>query len=393
MTNQPTTTQTLDLIPWTVQAPTAPPLTDWQTNPAGLLTIWYRLRDEWLALPKGRNKTTSPNTRKAYEIATHLWFAWLADHNLTPWAATAQHVRAWTTWLADTGSGPATINQRLAACSSYYSFIIREKHLVAGIERSAFEDAAGRTRANPFTTGNVTRPIVDKLGRGRPLAQTHLTLLFTSLEANKTTRLGSRNYALLLTHYLTGARSAEICRIRWGDIRPNNSQPGSYIFAWRGKGGKAENTPLPARAHQAIIDHLTITGRYAPGHPNHIQPADPIFIRLITNGIPNLKHQRTVCAREHISERQVQRIFHASLRTAGVEAWKTYRVHSLRRSAALAHYNLFKDYRATQKLLHHENIATTMIYLEEMIDPTDTYSEAMYQQARLPIPPITNTVA
>lgn len=378
-----TAVQTLEIIPWTVQAPPGPLLTDWQTNPAGLLAIWYRLRDEWLALPKGRNKTTSPNTRKAYEAATHLWLAWLADHNINPWSATAEHVRIWTTHLAQSGAGPATINQRLAACSSYYTFIIKEKHLVNGLERSAFEDASGRTRSNPFTTGNVTRPLVDKLGRGRPITLPDLKIFIDYLESERNTRIGSRNYALFISHYLTGARSAEICRLRWGDIRPNNNQPGSFVFGWRGKGGKSENTPMPARAHAAIVHHLTICGRYAPGQPHHIQPDEHIFIRLVTNGLANLRHQQIICARPHISERTVQRTFHACLKRAGVTGWQAYRVHSLRRSAALAHYNLFKDYRATQKLLHHENIATTMIYLDEMQDPTDTYSEAMYQQARL----------
>lgn len=85
---------------------------------------------------------------------------------------------------------------------------------------------------------------------------------------------------------------------------------------------------------------------------------------------------------EHIGAGNVQRIFRASLRAAGVKDWQRYRVHDLRYTMALAHYGLFRDIRKVQRLLHHESIETTMRYLREFDDPVDSSSEAIYQQGR-----------
>ena len=127
-----------------------------------LRRLWARLRDEWLRDKFGISQ--SRHTRRSYETASNQWLDFLAGQRhrdgrpVQPWEVTGVHVRAWVEALEGKGLAAATINQRLAACSSFYRFVIDEVHLVDGVERTAFFDAEGRTRANPFRTGNVRRP-------------------------------------------------------------------------------------------------------------------------------------------------------------------------------------------------------------------------------------------
>src|SRR3990167_8218007 len=108
---------------------------------ASMLNLWYRLRDQWLSMQD------SDATRRSYATGTIQWLAWLSDQNVRPWAVTTAHVRAWQSWLEAAGNAPASIGQRLSAASSWYQFVINEVHMVDGIERSAFFDANGSTRA------------------------------------------------------------------------------------------------------------------------------------------------------------------------------------------------------------------------------------------------------
>lgn len=367
--------RTVEVIEQTTcdQAAQQPGVT-WLVSDTSLLHVWYQLREAWLNLPKGRRRIQSVHTRAAYERATRVWFEYLAAQGVQPWEASSPHVRAWIEWLAACGASPATVGLRVAACSSFYTFVIREKHLVGGVEVSAFIDASGKTRDNPFRTGNVVRPALVHADQ-HPLSQADVQRLLSHLESREGTLYGSRNHALLLTHFLTGCRASEVCRLRWADIRPNKNQPGGWVFRWKGKGDKQEISPLPARAYAAICNHLRVAGR----HPETLLAEEYIFKPLAVHGLGNFGVE---AASEHIGAGNVQRIFQASLRAAGVKEWKQYRVHDLRRTMALTHYGLFKDVRKVQKLLHHESIETTMRYLQEFDDPVDSSSEAIYQQGR-----------
>lgn len=370
--------------------PVAPGGVRWSVDETALLDLWYRLREGWLDLPKGRQRQRSAHTRAAYAKASLRWFEWLAGIGIRPWQATSTHVRGWMEWLEASGLGPASVAQQVAACSSFYSFVIREKHLVNGLERSAFEDAVARTRENPFKVGNSPRPKVDPYHKASPLAPGDLVALLGFLEGRRGTLTGSRNYALILTHLLTGARSSEICRLRVRDVRANQAQPGGFVYDWRGKGGKEARKSFPARAYHAIVAYLKLAGRWLPGvEDGGMAPDEPIFPALFVHSVRNLPggegrgdDGETLGA---MSSRNVQRIFQTALRGAGVANAERYRVHDLRHTLAIQHYRQFKDVKAVQVLLNHESLATTMIYLDHLEEPVDAYSEAIYQQVRMGI--------
>mgnify|MGYP000682712124 CR=1 FL=1 len=69
-----------------------------------------------------------------------------------------------------------------------------------------------------------------------------------------------------------------------------------------------------------------------------------------------------------------------ALRQAGVKNPEAVRVHDLRHTFAVQFYDKKKDIRALQERLHHKSLATTDIYVREFLEePTDNYSEQLYQ--------------
>lgn len=382
---------------------------------AAMERIWARLREDWLRSFK------SPNTRRAYRRATDNWLDFLATQLtsdgtvLMPWLVEARHVRGWIDHLNHADLSPATINQRLAACSSWYSFITNERHLINGIERTVFLDANGNPRQNPFHANNVQRPDVTPYRQAHPLSVGAIGQMLAGI--NTATRSGARNHALLLTIFLTGWRVQEALNMTWGRIRPSRTQPGAYIYQWSGKGDKTATDPLPNRAYHAIIHYLKHDGRWAPNtdsgldasdDTSHIQPHHHIWQPLATHGLANLRHGDNTSPPSHnpaataaapgaarkqtrpaggergpISAQTANRILRTALRNAGIKNPAQYRIHDLRHSLAHAHYQEFRDLRAVQQLLHHASSAVTDRYLQEINDPIDTHSEILYQKLLL----------
>lgn len=353
------------------------------TNGHGLVSVWERLRDAWLDAKERRSG--SKNTRRVYERASSEWVAFCADIGVMPWQATSEHARLWQTHLQERGLSDSTVNQRLAACSSWYSFVINERGLVNGVEVSAFMDRLGRTRSNPFSSATVQRTRVQKYGKARILTPAETNQLLDHLEAKRRTLYGSRNYALLLTYMLTGYRNHEVLAMRWGQIRPHRQTPGAWVYLWQGKGGKTESDPLPDRIYYAITEHLKIANRWQPGEEEHIQNSDYIWQPLTMRGVGNLRNQEAGEPDENrsISGRSAIRILHTALRRAGIADWKGVRIHDLRHTFAHRFREADKDLEKLRARLHHESLATTGIYAREVLDdPIDDWSEQLYRNMR-----------
>lgn len=349
----------------------------------GMRVLWERLRDAWLRTKE--SKSGSAHTRRSYESATLDWFEFLTSlaangRSVRPWEATTDHVRLWQEHLLDArGLAASSVNQRLAACSSFYSFVIHERGLVNGVEVTAFMDATGKTRQNPFSGSNVQRARTKQYGHARILTEHETYKLLKYLESRAHTVTGCRNQALLLTYLLTGYRNNEVVSMRWGNIRPNNNQPGMLIFEWKGKGGKEQSDPLPMRVYQAIVAHLKASGRA----PETLQPEEYIFKPMITHNMKNLRNAKLdeeASADGHLSTRSAERILHTCLKYAGVERPTEVRVHDLRHTFAHRFRRKRQDLEALRERLHHESLATTGIYAREVLDdPVDDWSEGLYQ--------------
>jgi integrase len=371
-------------------------------NDEWMAVQWSNLHEDWLAFVHA-SRSGSSHTEANYRRATRQWREFVATlrHEAGPeagfpvklWQVDAFHVRQWQRQLGDSGLGDATINLKLSAVSSFYSFVINEKRLIGGVEMCLFSDALGNGRANPFRFGNVQRPkAAAESERARPLQPSEIGALFGWLQSKQHSLTGARNYALILAYSETGFRNAEVLRMQWKHIRPSRSQHDRVIYAWAGKGKKTEDEPLPPIVWAAITHYLELDGRWLPGQPLHEQPLAPddfIFRAVTHQGVGNLSHvdPDALDPEGPLSGKSALRILRSALRRAGVAQWESYRVHDLRHTWALrmvaggAHENEIR-LRA-----HHSSLETTARYLSGLKakgkDRKDHRSGQLEEQLRI----------
>ena len=238
-----------------------------------LRQIWDQLQAIWL---ETKQKRQSKHTHRSYAYAVTEWLNFLASlrhsdgRRVQPWEATAEHVRLWHHYLVEERRlAPASVNQRLAACSSFYSFVIqipREQprtHLESihlpeclvsrkGGAMSVIREAIGGLLTNPFSSEHVERAQIRQYHQVRVLTSTETAKLLDYLAAHRHTLTGARNWALLLTFLLTGYRTHEVVSMQWGNIRPNRQQPGAWVYRWEGKGKQHHGVAQEAR-HAAVL--------------------------------------------------------------------------------------------------------------------------------------------
>lgn len=379
--------------------PPTPQLTS--TVQEDLTDQWHTLWTAWLSMSHTKRRTGSTHTQRSYRTATERWFAFTRSLGVEPWAATSYQVRQWLAQLQQGDDqhkplSPSAINQRLAACSSFYSFVIQAPFHEAGRLRTLYEDAQGRPLPNPFQA--VIVPRQRPAQRAREAKYWHpgeTAALLDDLERRRHTLTGSRNYALILGYLLTGYRNTEFVSLRWGAIRPHRQQPGAWVVEWTGKGDKTATDPLPSRVYAAISSYLLRSGR----NPATLRPEEYIFVPLITHGLPNLLGQRPprqaqepqaeLVEARHLSTSQVENIIKGALRRAGLSP-RGRVVHGLRHTFAERHYRSKKDLEALRARLHHGNVATTSIYVRTEFpdDPVDDFSETIYQTLIKPPPTV-----
>lgn len=339
-----------------------------------LRTIWVRLRDAWL-----RSKKGSEHTRRSYERASSDWMAFISGlrvngQPLQLWQVTTEHVRLWQEQLAERLSA-STVNQRLSACSSWYSFVINERGMVDGYEVSAFMDRSGKTRANPFAAATVARDKEVRYSKARVLSLAEILRLVDSLD-NAVETFGkhkaeaARNRALLLGYLRTGYRSTELLRLRFRDIQPHKTAPGQWVVAWAGKGGKTKTKAFPASVVAAINSYVAIAGR-------HVTPDDFIFIRM--RETPLTARAAKAADDAPLTQKSALCICKSALKRAGIDDWADIRVHDLRHTFAHRFRANNPDLEELRKHLNHSSLATTGIYAAAALDePVDDWSEGLF---------------
>lgn len=334
--------------------------------------LWSALREDWLQ--SSLSISGSQHTYRAYKKASELWINFIATRGVELWEVTTIDARSWQISMKNQGLRACTINLRMAALSSWYRFVINEVYMINGIERTAFFDANGNTRRNPFQVGNLRREKVNLYGKANPLSLDILSKLFKYLHTRKHTKTGSRNYALILAYFLTACRNHEILHIKWGDIRPSFDNPDSYVFRWRGKGGKTAVTPLPEKVYDAIVDYLKINQRWP------IQQEEYVWIPIVTHGCKNLISHGKPKSSPFLSTKNSVRILQTALKLSGIKDYDKYRIHDLRHSFAILYDG---DIENLRKLMHHQNIATTGIYLRTLKDPVDNHSDKLFNKLNM----------
>jgi site-specific recombinase XerD len=340
---------------------------------------WQELAGDWLAAKGARSQ--SAHTQKAYRAAMARWQHYLAglEPSVALWDVDASHVRGWQAEMRSRGLSEATINHQLSCVSSFYSWVLSETRLRQGVEVHLWSDVAGRPRTNPFRAHTAPRGRSRSYERARVLSVGEVTRLLQWLEGEAGSVAGARNLALIMSYLYTGFRSAELLRMRWGDLRASRSQPGVTIYAWRGKGGKRADDVLPAPCVAAIHAYLRADGRLGEG----FAPAgdEPVWLPAATPSMEQLRHAPGPREGRPLSERSALRVLRQALRGAGIARADSFRIHDLRHTHAHLLLESGHNMATVQQRLHHSSLATTGLYVRAVHgqEPQDVVTDAFAQ--------------
>ncbi len=225
---------------------------------------------------------------------------------------------------------PATVAARLAAVSAFYQYCM-----------TMFTNGDGRPLASFNPVAQVERPAVQKYGKSRPLSVEQLTALLGVVDRG--TVQGMRDYAMILMGVYTGRRSSEIRRWTVGYIQHNAR--GTVRYCWKGKRGKSRWDDLPSPVWAAIRLYWAAAGR-EPGLN------EPVFIAHNGHDISPLSGE----------------FFNQMIKrwavVAGLPEW--VHVHTLRHTAASLRLKAKRGVLELNRLLGHELLRTTQIYMQAM---------------------------
>ncbi len=257
----------------------------------------------------------------------------------------------------------ATVNQRLAILSSFYTFA--STFTIMG---SDGRPQVLLQRPSPTIGLRHTRP--DRTYRA--FSEEELDRFFGVIPTD--TVQGLRDRAIFLLYFWTARRREEIARLRWGDIEQatfvdehgKRRQGWRYTFYGKGKRGQQDMAELPLPAKLAIDRYLTASRRV-----NKIRPKDPLFVAIGPKqggGKPGV----TLPPDDHtpLTSHAIAYALKKYATMAGIDAARLS-IHSWRHTAAQQRYEAGEDVRSLQRLLRHSNIATTDIYIHGLMGTAD----------------------
>jgi integrase/recombinase XerD len=319
-----------------------------RSSTASLLALLQSYFQDHLRSVRG----ASQHTVRAYRDALRLFFLFTAEQLRRPVAELglddvhAQHVLAFLSHLETVrGNGAATRNCRLAALHSFVAHLLRHDLSRAEQYRQVLAIPAKRARVRP--------PSYLEPAEARALIA----------QPDPTTTSGTRDRALLLFLYNTGARVSEALAVRLGDLRL--ARPAQVRL--HGKGSKDRTCPLwpeTVRALRLLLQRHGIAEggevfRNAQGTPltrDGVAYLLAKHLRAAVTGTPSL-HQRRITP------------------------------HVLRHSCAVALLQAGVDLTVIRDFLGHVSVATTGRYLTSNLEMKRQVLEAFWRRAGLAKPP------
>ena len=270
---------------------------------------WLERFERYLAT----ERRLSPHTLSAYRHDLSTLRDWCDGNGITDWGQLDhQHIRTFAARSHARGLKGRSIQRRLAALRTFFSFLQREQ----AIRRNPGVDVpAPKARKRLPNTLDV-----DQMAR---------LLAFEPANA-----LEVRDLALMELFYSGGLRLAELVSLKLGDL--DLSEGGARVL---GKGNKERIAPIGSKASKALKRWLK--ERAAVARPD----CEALFVGR--NG-------------RALSPRAVQVRVAARARAQGLPQ----HVHPLLFSLSFASHLLesSRDLRGVQELLGHANISTTQVY-------------------------------
>ena len=289
----------------------------------------------------------SPNTIVSYRDAFKLLICYMRDErSIPPERLTLElidvaAVTGFLDWLrASRHNSRSTCNQRLAAISSFYSWMQSQD--------PAWMACCQDILAIPSSKHD--RPAVAHL----TVEQTRLLLALP----DRSTRQGRRDATLLATLYDTAARVQETADLRVRDIRLKDPA----MVALTGKGRKTRHVPIDANTAALLAAYLTERRLQDPGRHDH-----PLFF--------NQHHAK-------LSRGGIAWILHKYQAQAGDPTLTDAQLspHVLRHSRAMHLYDAGVPLPYIRDILGHVDLSTTEIYARASTEAKRKALEAVYDQ-------------
>ena len=207
------------------------------------------------------------------------------------------------------GLAPKSLQRRLSACRSYFTWLLRNGAIAASPAAGLRAPKAPRRLPQVLDVDEAVRLV----------------------EVPTDVPLGLRDRALLELFYSSGLRLSELCGLRWRDL-----QVESGLVTVLGKGGKQRSVPVGSHARRALEAWRAETGAGTDAFVFSGRGGGPISQRAVQIRI------RQLAARQGL--------------------FKHVHPHMLRHSFASHVLESSGDLRGVQELLGHADIATTQIY-------------------------------
>ena len=340
-------------------------LNTWQVapGPERQWATWIACRDRWLA-SKAR-RSGSDHTRRAYATAWEQFMAWAGARSVDPWAVTTAVAGAWVDELASEGLAASTINARIAALSSFYSYAGE----MYGIDGGNGQEVPLFRGLNPFRA--VERPMVQAYGGAAYPNQAEVQRLLAAIDT--TTARGWRDRAIVLGLLTMAQRFDAWLSVTWGQIHEGDK---GWYFEFRAKGGHQCKAAIHPPVLEAVREWLERSGRWP------LEPREFVFVAEDperATRLPNVSEP----AAGSLSNATVNGLLRALARRAGVDPAKAH-AHGLRHAGARWMRHEGADVWDLQRALGHKSISTTQIYVQEVLDePENKWGAEIARQLEL----------
>ncbi|MFI4867840.1 MAG: tyrosine recombinase XerC [Steroidobacterales bacterium] len=271
---------------------------------------------EWLARFErylGTERRLSVHTLSAYRHDLEALRDWCHRTGLSDWQQLDhQHIRAFAARCHARGLGGRSIQRRLAAVRTFFSFLQREGALSRNPALAVRAPKAAKRLPSTLDVDQMAQLLAQPAGNA----------------------LEVRDLALMELFYSSGLRLAELTNLKLRDLDLKTGQ-----VRVLGKGRKERIAPVGSMAAKAL--RLWLAARAGLAAPEQ----QAVFVGR--NGAP-------------LGARAVQLRVAARARAAGLP--QHLHPHMFRHSFATHLLESSRDLRGVQELLGHANISTTQVY-------------------------------
>ena len=276
--------------------------------------------------------TASDHTLKAYRDALSLFFAFLQGSGVGPGSFSRSHlerewIEKWITWLKEErGNSPDTCNNRLASMRRFLDYVgSRDVSMQCLYLESKL---VKRQKSAGTKVSGLTAEAVDAI-----------------LDAPDTsTEIGRRDLTFMTVMYAVGARLDEVRSLTAGQVHLDAPKP--YINL-KGKGGKVRAAYLLPRAARMLGKYM---GEVMGPDP---APDGLLFPSKVTGAMMS----------ESAWDKRIKK-YAAIARESCPDVPAGAHAHQLRHSAASEWLDAGMNVVEIQHMLGHEQLATTMRYLD-----------------------------